>query len=135
MSLSVAHQGWALLLALAMGAGLGLAYDILRPGRRAGGRLLGRLLDAAFALTAGVGLFLFAMAAGDGRLGTWELAAALVGFLLYMQLLSPLLLPPMEQFFRIIWKILEQTKELTKKVQNMLKKLFPKIRECFRIKE
>lgn len=135
MSLSVARQGWALLLALAMGAGLGLTYDLLRPGRRAGGKRLGRLLDAAFALAAGVGLFLFAMAAGDGRLGTWELTAALVGFLLYMHLLSPLLLPPMEQFFHMLWKILEQTRKLQKKVQNLLKKLFPKIRECFRIKE
>ncbi|MGN0983172.1 MAG: spore cortex biosynthesis protein YabQ [Candidatus Limivicinus sp.] len=135
MSLSVSQQGWALLLSLAMGFGLGLAYDILRPGRRAGGSLLGRLLDGAFALTAGVGLFLFAMAAGDGRLGTWELAAALLGFLLYMHLLSPLLLPLLEQIYRIAWKILERVKKRIKKVQNLLKKLFPKIRECFRIKE
>ena len=135
MSLSVSHQGWALLLSLAMGLGLGLVYDLLRPPRRAGGTTRTRLLDALFAVTAAVALFFFAMASGDGRLGTWELAAALLGFLLYMHLLSPLLLPPMEKIFRAMGKFLERTIKRIKKVQNKLKKLFPKIRECFRIKE
>ena len=135
MSLSLSHQGWALLLSLAMGAGIGLVYDILRPARRHSGAALARLLDALFAVTAAAALFFFAMASGDGRLGTWELAAALLGFLLYMHLLSPLLLPTMEKIFRALGKFLECTKNLIKKVQNKLKTLFPKIRECFRIKE
>ena len=96
---------------------------------------LARLLDALFAVTAATALFFFAMASGDGRLGTWELAAALLGFLLYMHLLSPLLLPPMEKIFRAMGKFLERTIKRIKKVQNKLKNLFPKIRECFRIKE
>ena len=79
MSLSVSHQGWALLLSLAMGVGIGLVYDILRPARRHSGAALARLLDALFAVTAAAALFFFAMASGNGRLGTWELAAALVG--------------------------------------------------------
>ena len=62
-------------------------------------------------------------------------AAALLGFLLYMHLFSPLLLPPMEKIFRAMGKFLERAIKLIKKVQNKLKKLFPKIRECFRIKE
>ena len=135
MNLSIAHQGWALLLSLAMGLGLGLVYDLLRPPRRAGGTLRTRLLDALFAVTAAVALFFFAMASGDGRLGTWELAAALLGFLLYMHLLSPLLLPPVEKIFRGVGAFLIRLEKLIKKVQNKLKKLFPKIRECFRIKE
>ena len=92
-------------------------------------------LDALFAVTAAVALFFFAMASGDGRLGTWELAAALLGFLLYMHLLSPLLLPPVEKIFRGVGAFLIRLEKLIKKVQNKLKKLFPKIRECFRIKE
>ena len=135
MSLSLSHQGWALLLSLTMGAGIGLLYDILRPARRHSGAALARLLDALFAVTAATALFFFAMASGDGRLGTWELAAALLGFLLYMHLLSPLLLPPMERIFRAMGKFSERTINLIKKVQNKLKNLFPKIRECFRIKE
>ena len=114
---------------------LGLVYDLLRPPRRAGGTLRTRLLDALFAVTAAVALFFFAMASGDGRLGTWELAAALLGFLLYMHLLSPLLLPPVEKIFRGVGAFLIRLEKLIKKVQNKLKKLFPKIRECFRIKE
>ena len=135
MSLSVSHQGWALLLSLAMGVGIGLVYDVLRPARRSGSTALARLLDALFASTAAAALFFFAMASGDGRLGTWELAASLLGFWLYMPLLSPLLLPPMEKIFRAVGRFLTRTKNLIKKVQNNLKKLFPKIRECFRIKE
>ena len=135
MNLSIAHQGGGLLLSLAMGLGLGLVYDLLRPPRRAGGTLRTRLLDALFAVTAAVALFFFAMASGDGRLGTWELAAALLGFLLYMHLLSPLLLPPVEKIFRGVGAFLIRLEKLIKKVQNKLKKLFPKIRECFRIKE
>lgn len=115
MSLSVSHQGWALLLSLAMGVGIGLLYDILRPARRHSGAALARLLDALFAVTAAAALFFFAMASGDGRLGTWELAAALLGFLLYMHLLSPLLLPPMERIFRAMGKFLERTIKLIKK--------------------
>ena len=135
MNLSIAHQGWALLLSLAMGVGIGLMYDILRPARRHSGTALARLLDALFAVTAAAALFFFAMASGDGRLGTWELAAALLGFLLYMHLLSPLLLPPVEKIFRGVGAFLIRLEKLIKKVQNKLKKLFPKIRECFRIKE
>lgn len=135
MSLSVSHQGWALLLSLGMGVGIGLLYDILRPARHAGSRVLALLLDAAFSAAAAVALFFFAMASGDGRLGTWELAAALLGFLLYMHLLSPLLLPPMEKIFRAAGIFWSKVENLIKKVQNLVKKLFPKIRECFRIKE
>lgn len=135
MSLSVSHQGWALLLSLGMGVGIGLLYDILRPARHAGSRVLARLLDAAFSAAAAAALFFFAMASGDGRLGTWELAAAMLGFLLYIHLLSPLLLPPMEKIFRTAGIFWGKVKNLIKKVQNLVKKLFPKIRECFRIKE
>ena len=135
MSFSVSHQGWALLLSQAIGLGLGRVYDLLRPPRRAGGTTRTRLLDALFAVTAAVALFFFAMASGSGRLGTWELAASLLGFLLYMHLLSPMLLPPMEKIFRAMGKFLEGMKKIIKKVQNIRKKLFPKIRECFRIKE
>ena len=117
MKLSIAHQGWALLLSLAMGVGIGLVYDTLRPARRHSGAALARLLDALFAVAAAAALFFFAMASGDGRLGTWELAAALLGFLLYMHLLSPLLLPPVEKIFRGVGAFLIRLEKLIKKVQ------------------
>lgn len=135
MSLSVSHQGWALLLSLALGIGIGLVYDVLRPARRHSGTALAALLDALFAAAAALAAFFFAMASGSGRLGTWELAAALLGFLLYMHLLSPILLPPMEKIFRAAGIFIMRGRKTIKKVQNKLKKLFPKIRECFRIRE
>lgn len=68
--------------ALLLGVGLGLLYDLLRPVRhRAGGAA--PLLDLLFAVLAGFAAFLFAMRAQSGRMGLWELTAALAGFLLW----------------------------------------------------
>ena len=53
----------------------------------------GALLDLLFCLLAGIGAFLYGMSAGNGRLGLWDLTGVLTGFLLYMHILSPLLLP------------------------------------------
>ena len=76
-----------LLLALALGVVLGLLYDLLRPLRRRAGRG-SPLLDLLFALLAGLGAFCCAMSADSGSLGIWELAAALLGFLLWQNFLS-----------------------------------------------
>ncbi len=75
---SAAALGQALLLGLA----LGLLYDLLRPLRHRAGRAA-PLLDLLFSLLAGASSFLFAMRAPGGRMGLWELAAALLGFLLW----------------------------------------------------
>lgn len=124
----------ALALALLLGLGTGLLYDLLRPLRRLGGKPLAAAADAAFAFASAFGLFVFAMQADNGRLGTWELAAALLGFLLYMHSLSLVVLPVLEKFFQIIGKGLRALKNNLKKIQKRLKSLFPKIKECFKIK-
>ena len=74
MSTSLYRQLAALGTALALGTGLGLLYDLLRPPRRQGGGLLASLLDLLFAFCAGAAVFLRAMAAPEGRLGLWERA-------------------------------------------------------------
>lgn len=134
MRLSVSHQGWVLLLSLIMGAGMGFVYDVLRPPRRHSGAAMATLLDGFFAVAAAVTAFFFAMSSGDGRLGTWELAAVLLGFLLYMHRFSPILLPFVEKVFRACGILHMRVKKIVKKVQNKLKKLFPKIQECFKIR-
>ena len=76
----------ALVQALLLGLALGLLYDLLRPLRHHAGRAA-PLLDLLFSLLAGAAAFLFAMRAPDGRMGLWELAAALAGFSLWEHLL------------------------------------------------
>ncbi len=134
MEIRIGEQALALALALLLGLATGLLYELLRPFRRLGGKPLAAAADAAFAFASAFGLFVFAMQADNGRLGTWELAAALLGFLLYMHSLSPLLLPPLNKFFQILGKGLKVLGKNLEKIQNRLKCLFPKIKECFKIK-
>ena len=89
-------QALRLVLALLLGLGEGLLYDLLRPPRRRLGRCAA-LPDLLFSLCAGLLAFLFAMGAGSGRLGLWELTSILLGFLLYLYAFSPLLLPLLER--------------------------------------
>lgn len=135
MEIRVGEQALELALALGIGMALGFVYDLLRPPRRHGGKLLGAAADCVFAMVSAFGLFLFAMRAESGSLGTWELAAALLGFLLYMHALSCRILPVLEKVFQLIGKFAAQMRGAIKKVQDLLKKLFPKIRECFKIKK
>ena len=93
MEIELMDQLRALLLSVALGALTGLLYDLLRPPRRRTGRAAGALLDLLFCLLAGIGAFLYGMSAGNGRLGLWDLTGVLTGFLLYLHILSPLLLP------------------------------------------
>ena len=71
MEISLGLQSLRLLLALLLGLGTGLLYDLLRPLRRAAGIAAAAGLDALFCLLTGTGIFLFAMGAGDGKLGQW----------------------------------------------------------------
>ena len=92
MGQSIEGQALELLAFLLGGAMLGLVYDMLRPIRRAAGRG-GGALDVLFCAAGGALFFLLAMRSESGRMGTWSLAAAAVGFCMYMQTLSALLLP------------------------------------------
>ncbi len=86
MEVELAVQAQSLVLAFGLGALLGLAYDCLRPLR--GGGLGAAVLDAAFSLAALAGAFTLAMSAQPGRLGIWELAMTLIGFIMYMYTVS-----------------------------------------------
>ena len=122
MALSIRAQILALLSALALGAGLGLTYDLLRALRRRSGDTL---WDILFCVSAACAAFLFAMRAENGVFGTGELLLSLLGMLLYFRTLSPLCLPlfasALEEF-RVIWI---NTQNFGKKVvQNCKKTLF-----------
>ena len=118
-------------MALLLGFGAGLLYDLLRPPRRALPRLPALLLDTLYCLAVGAGLFLFAMSAGDGRLGQWELGASLAGFLLYLHALSPVCLPLISAAAAGMGRGLARLMAPIKKLAKKLKKIFQKRQGCF----
>lgn len=118
-------QGLALLLALALGLAAGLLYDLLRPPRwRFRGAAL--LLDTLYCLALGAAFFVFAMAAGDGRLGLDRLGAAWTGVLLYHHLLSPLCLPFISKLFQLLDFQTIKFKKILKKFMFFQKKFLKK---------
>ncbi len=129
METSLSVQTTGLGLALLLGVGLGLAYDLLRPPRRRLGPIPAVLLDLLFSFCAGTAAFLYAVQAPAGQLGLWELAAALLGFLFYLHALSPVVLPALELPYRVMEKIMRSCKKVLKKLKISAKKIFPNVRE------
>ena len=134
METSLQAQLLALGLALALGTGLGLLYDLLRPPRRYSGGLLAAALDLLYALAAGTAVFLHAMGAPSGRMGLWELSAALLGFLFYLHALSPALLPVLELPYRVMGNMMRLFKKIEKIFVKSAKKFFQNVREWIIIK-
>ena len=81
----VSEQLALFLQSIALGAVLGLIYDLLGVLRSLGGRLWGGVLDALFCLTAACAVFLFVMA-GDGEMRLFVPAGALGGAVLALYL-------------------------------------------------
>ncbi len=133
MGQSIEGQALELLAFLLGGAMLGLVYDMLRPIRRAAGRG-GGALDVLFCALGGALFFLLAMRTGSGRMGTWSLAAAAVGFCMYMQTLSALLLPAFTAVDTAAAGAARGCKKVIKKFCKYAKSIFQKSRECFIIK-
>ena len=134
MRTELARQAAALLLASALGLASGLLYDLLRPSRRALPQPWAALTDLLYGLCAFTGLFFYAMSAGDGRLGLWELSAALLGFLLYLHALSPLLLPLFTAAAAILGKALVKLGKCMKKIEEKQKKCFQYWKDCYIMK-
>jgi hypothetical protein len=76
-------------LSLAMGAGLGLLYDVFRALRRRTGARAGAVLDALFALSAAFMLFAFGMGPGEGSVQVFTVIFAALGLAAYMAAVSP----------------------------------------------
>ena len=128
MAVSLEVQAERLLLALLLGLGLGLLYDLLRPPRRRF-TVLGPALDMLFGVAAAAAAFCFAMSAGGGRPGLWELSAALLGFLLYLHALSPQILPPLEDGLALLCRAGGGLKKFFRKSAKSAKILFQKMRK------
>ena len=122
------------MLSFALGALWGLFYDLIRPFRRRCGRVGRGATDALFCLLAAASLFAFAMGAGNGRLGQWELCFALAGFLSWLYTLSDTL----GAFFdREVGKLILKSKKIRdgiEKTEKSVKKTFKKLWKCTIIK-
>lgn len=84
MELPVGLQLRELELALALGAALGLVYDLLRPLRR--GRGLTALTDLVYVTAVFLSLLAFALYAGRGRLRLFALGAMALSGGLWLQM-------------------------------------------------
>lgn len=121
MHVDLLRQAEALGLAVLIGLGAGLLYDLLRPPRWRLPAAAAFGLDALYCLLLGAALFLFAMSRGDGRLGIGALAAAWTGFLAYHWLLSPLCLPIFVKLFQLLGHIPAFFKKISKKITDFEK--------------
>ncbi len=120
MEISLYEQGLSLMCFALLGLGLGLLYDLLRPMRYSGGPAI--LWDGLFCAAAAAGCFVLSM--NSGRLGQWELAAALLLFCLYINLLSPLLLPYILGIAKTMYNCYKIIVIKAEKMLEMAKKFF-----------
>lgn len=135
MELDISAQALTLLLALLLGAALGLGYDFLRPLRRRIQGAARAFIDIFYALASGASGFVFAMGAANGRMGVWELSLTLAGFLLYLHTLSHRVYPIMDGGMNLAWKLIGKIKNFFQKTAKKVKFLFKKVRKCFIIKD
>ena len=84
---------------------------------------------ALFGLGAAAAAFCFAMSAGGGQPGFWELSTGLLGFLLYLYALSPLLLPSLEKGLDLLCRAAAAVKNFFRKFAKSAKFLFQKMRK------
>lgn len=114
MGIDPLRQALSLLPALGAGLLAGLLYDLLRPLRHSLRPVPAAMLDSLFAVGTTALLFLLAMSAG-GRLGTWELACALLGFLLWLHCLSGVFLRRWKAILKVMLNIMESPKKVLQK--------------------
>lgn len=119
----ISEQLALFLRAVALGAGLGLIYDLLRTLRSLGGKLWGGMLDALFCLTAAASLFFFIMA-GDGEMRVFVFLGAGGGMLLFLCLAAPLLRPVWRFWLSLLLCPVRLLRRLLKKCGRTGKKLF-----------
>ena len=119
----ISQQLTIFLQAAALGAVLGLVYDLLRVLRTLGGRLWGGALDVLFCLTAAASLFFFVMA-GDGEMRIFVLLGAGGGMLLFLCLAGPLLRPVWRFWLSVALFPARMAKRVLKKCRRKAKKLF-----------
>lgn len=121
------------LRSIALGALLGLLYDLLSVLRALGGRLWGGVLDALFGLAAACSVFLFVMA-GDGELRIFVALGVAGGAVLFRCLLGGLLRPVWRFWLELLLLPAGLMKKSLKKCGRKGKKVFSFCKNWFTIK-
>ena len=121
MEIELTKQALALGAAFVLGLLLGLVYDILRPLRRRASKAAAACIDVFYGLSAGWGVFLYAMAAPGGRLGIWELSLTLLGFLVYTWTLSDMVYRLTDGVYSLIMRLVLSIEKILKKFRNVTK--------------
>lgn len=129
----VSEQLILFLQSIALGAVLGLVYDLLGVLRSLGGRILGGVLDVLFCLTAACSVFLFVMA-GDGELRIFIALGVAGGAVLFWCLLGGLLRPVWRFWLDLVLFPARLMKKFLKKCGRIGKKVFSFWRNWFTIK-
>ena len=119
----ISQQLALFLQAAALGASLGLLYDLFRVLRTLGGKLWGGMLDVLFCLIAAFSLFFFVMA-GDGEMRVFVILGAAGGMLLFLCLAGPFLRPVWRFWLGVFLFPLRLVKKFLKKSGQKAKKLF-----------
>ena len=118
MTISVAQQTTALYQTIGLGLLVGLLYDLLRPFRYF--YRTGILWDFIFCALGAAAFFTLGMR--SGRADTWCIAAALLAFCLYINLISPLLIPHFIGIFKLMHNffisLLKSSEKLLFSVKN-----------------
>lgn len=123
MELSISGQLLSLLLFAVLGLALGIIYDLLRPLRYFSHT--GLIWDIIFCAAGAVGFFTLGM--HSGRPDIWGIAAALICFCLYINLLSPLLLPVFLDIFKFMHKVQKSFFLSFRKLLFFVKKFFTNV--------
>lgn len=110
MGVTVAGQAWSFAAALALGAAVGLLYDLFRVLRvRVRLPLLGGVLDFLFWALVTVSLFVLAVTAGNGEVRIYMVLAVFGGAAGYFLLLSRVFLKlgyALADLVGVLWHIL-----------------------------
>lgn len=129
----VSEQLAVFLRAIALGAVLGLVYDLLGTLRRLGKRLWGAVLDAAFCIIAASSIFIFVMA-GDGEMRIFIVFGALGGAVLFRCLLGSILKPVWTFWLDFVLLPVDSLKKFLKVCGQKMKKGFSFWKNWFTMK-
>jgi len=129
----VSEQLAVFLRAVALGAVLGMVYDLLGELRRLGGQIWGGVLDAVFCLLAAGSIFFFVMA-GDGELRIFIALGVGGGAILFRCLLGGVLRPVWAFWLGLALLPVELVKKILKKCGEKLKKDFSFCKNWFTIR-